>query len=389
MRNYAKITPEGTRDYLFEEVYAREAIKRKLSRVFELAGYAPVSTPHMEFNELFRRQTADWLAEGHYHATDSRGRLLVLRPDSTLPIARIAATRLQHAALPLRLYYHQSAFRRSRFYAGHSDEIMQSGVELLGASGLRADLEVLSCAVDALRACEAPRFRIELGHADIFGCLTQSLDVNEALHERLVAATQAKNLPALRELLAPFGNDPAAKALLALPKLFGGEEVFARARELFKLPGLKRALECLDGFYAQLKALGLHGCVDIDLGLVRGWNFYTGLIFLGYIEGSGKPVLAGGRYDNLLGELGRPAAAVGFVVQLDALAEALLVAGNCPAAPAVEALVFAEAGREAEAVRRAAELRAEGRACVIAACETLEEAKALADARGIADVIAV
>jgi len=213
------------------------------------------------------------------------------------------------------------------------------------------------------------------------------LDITEEQCEQLVSAMGAKNLPALQELLKPFGSKSAAKALLNLPKLFGGEEVFARAEPLLKTAKAQQALDYLTKLYAQLKQLGLHECIDIDLGLVRGQGFYTGLSFRGYIEGSGKAVLAGGRYDNLLGEFGRPAAAVGFVVQLDPLAEARLVAGDVPAIPAAETLVFAEAGREAEAVRCATQLRAEGRVCVVATCDTLEEARAFAEERGIMDVI--
>jgi ATP phosphoribosyltransferase regulatory subunit len=264
---------------------------------------------------------------------------------------------------------------------------MQCGVELLGAAGLQADLEILACAADALRACDAPRFRIELGHAAIFTCLADQLDVKDDLREQLVSAIATKNFPTLKELLMPFGSKSAAQALLSLPKLFGGEEVLARAESLFKDVKAKQALNYLKKLYEQLKALNLHECIDIDLGLVRGQGFYTGLEFRGYVEGSGKPVLSGGRYDDLLAEFGRPAAAVGFVVMLDPLAEALLVEGKCPAAPAIEALIFADTGREAEAVRRAAELRGEGKACLIATCDTLEEAQTFAQGRGIPEVI--
>ena len=387
MKQYAKITPEGTRDYLFEEVYARETTRAALTHVFEMAGFRPVATPHMEFHDVFYRQTAGWLADFLYHATDSRGRLLVLRPDSTLAIARMAATRLQNQALPLRLYYHQSVFRRSQFYAGHSDEFLQSGVELLGASGLRADLEILSCAVDALRACDAPGFRIELGHADFFPCLADALGVSEELRAELVAAIASKNLPALKELLVPFGENKTAKAILALPKLFGGEEVLEQAGAIFEEPKAKQALVYLSKLYAQLKALGLHSCIDIDLGLVRGQGFYTGLEFRGYIEGSGRHVLAGGRYDGLLAEFGRDAAAVGFAMALDPLAEALLEKGHCAKAAPAQVLLFAENGREAEAIRRAAELRQAGRVCLIATCDTLEEAANFAKKHGIDEVI--
>jgi len=383
MKHYAKITPEGTRDYLFEECHARETVQQSLTHVFALHGYAPVATPTLEFYDVFGDQYADF----HYHSTDSRGRLLVLRADSTLPIARIAATRLQKETLPLRLYYHQSVFRRSRFYAGHSDEFMQCGVELLGADGLCTDLEILSCAVEALRACDAPNFRIELGHVDFFACFVDELGVDPNLRALLAEAIGSKNYPALAQLLEPFEKAPAAQALLALPKLFGGEDVLTQAYDFCKPEKAAQALDYLAKLYAQLKQLGLDACIDIDLGLVRRQGFYTGLVFRGYMEGSGKPVLSGGRYDNLLADFGRDAAAVGFAVQLDPLAEALLEEGKCPEKPAVQALIFAEKDHEAAAILEMRNMHQQGKSCMIAPCETHEDALNFAKERGIAEVI--
>jgi len=322
MKRHDKITPEGMRDYLFEEVQAYDSTQAALTQVFAQHGYRPVATPLLEFHDVFRRHAHGWLADRMYHTTDTRGRLLVLRPDNTLPIARIAATRLSREPLPLRLYYHQSVFRRSQVYGGHADESMQSGVELLGAEGIDADLEILGCAVQALRAANAPTFRIELGHACIFSCLADSLAADESLRDELAAAIESKNVPALQELLAPHGDSPAAAALLALPTLFGGEDVLDRARALFAAPCALASLDYLAELYAKLRAQGLHDCVDIDLSLVHGQHYYTGLVFRGFIAGSGATVLAGGRYDNLLAEFGRDAAAVGFAVEVDALVEA-------------------------------------------------------------------
>ena len=384
MRQYAKITPQGTKDYLFEECYARAEAQRILTEVFERCGYAPVATPHLEFHDVFRRASAAWLADRLYSATDSRGRLLVLRPDSTLPIARVAATRLRGARLPLRLYYHQSVFRRTRLYAGNGDERMQSGVEFLGAAGLRADLEILACAAQALRACGA-NFCVELGHADIFKCLADSLDVDDEMRDSLAACIESKNLPALKELLTPYGETACVNALLELPKLFGGSEVLTRAKTLFKGAAARRALTYLTELYAALEALGLHGVVDIDLGLVHGQRYYTGLVFRGYMEGSGKTVLSGGRYDGLLAEFGRPAAAVGFGIETDALAGALLENGRVQGPAAPEALYFGEAGFEAEALARAQK----GERCLCSAADTLEEAVSFARERGIPRVIVV
>ena len=389
MRQYAKITPEGTKDYLFEECAARINAQQALTKVFEDYGYAPVATPHLEYHDVFRRASADWLAEQLYSATDSRGRLLVLRPDSTLPIARVAATRLRKAALPLRLYYHQSVFRRSRFYAGHSDESMQSGVELLGAEGLRADLEILQCAAEALRACGQPCFRIELGHAGIFPCLADALGADDELREALTAAIETKNFPSLAALLAPFGDSGAARALGELPRLFGGGEVLQKAKTLFKNPDARRSLTYLAQLYAKLEGLGLQDSIDIDLGLVHGQQYYTGLVFRGYIEGSGRGVLSGGRYDGLLAEFGRPAAAVGFAVALDALAEALLEDGSLETAPGPEVLLFGEAGFEAQALKFSNELRKTGRRVTYSVSETLEEAVNFAKEHAIPRVIVI
>ncbi|MDR3314714.1 MAG: ATP phosphoribosyltransferase regulatory subunit [Oscillospiraceae bacterium] len=389
MKRYAKITPEGTKDSLFAECAAQAAVQGKLTQVFESYGYAPVMTPHLEFQDVFLRQSADWLAERLYHATDSTGHLLVLRPDNTLPIARVAATRLREAAFPLRLYTHQSVFRRSRFYSGRNDEIRQSGVELLGAQGLRADLEILLCAVDALRACESPRFRLELGHAGVFRSLADALQPDEDTRAALVRCIETKNYPALEALLAPLGGSDEAEALRQLPRLFGGAEVLAKAEKLFRGTQAGAALLYLQRLYAALQALDLQDVIDIDLGLVHGQDYYTGFVFRGYMEGSGVTLLSGGRYDGLLAEFGRPAAAVGFAVGSEPLAEALLESGKVPAQPAPDVLIFAPAGLEATALAHMAQRRGEGLRCELAMVETMEEARQYARRCGIAKIAVV
>ena len=388
MRQYAKITPQGTKDYLFEECYARAEAQRVLTEVFERYGYAPVATPHLEYHDVFRRASADWLADRLYSATDSRGRLLVMRPDSTLPIARVAATRLAGAALPLRLYYHQSVFRRTRLYAGNGDEFTQSGVEFVGADGLRADLEILACGAQALHACGA-NFCIELGHAEIFKCLADALGIAGEPRESLAACVESKNLPALKDLLAPYGESTAVNALLELPCLFGGGEALTRAKALFRGNAVRKALAYLTELFAALEALGLHEVVQIDLGLVHGQQYYTGLVFRGYMEGSGKTVLSGGRYDGLLAEFGRPAAAVGFGIETDALAGALLECGKVQGPPVPEALLFGEAGYEAAALARAQEMREAGTHCLYCAAKNLIEAMNFAKERGIPRVVVI
>ena len=155
---------------------------------------------------MFDRESAGMPLETLYNITDSHGRLMVLRPDNTLPIARIAATRLREEAIPLRLFYSQNVFRRNPGLTGRRDEAAQSGIELIGASGLRADLEILTTAVDALEQCGAPDFRIEIGHAGFSGALFQALEADEKLRGEIVELIEMKNYAALNDALDQVGG---------------------------------------------------------------------------------------------------------------------------------------------------------------------------------------
>ena len=172
IRRYERATPEGTRDLLFEECAARREVESRLSGLFKARGYNRVITPTLEFFDVFDRESAGMPLETLYN--------------NTLPIARIAATRLREEAIPLRLFYSQNVFRRNPGLTGRRDEAAQSGIELIGASGLRADLEILTTAVDALEQCGAPDFRIEIGHAGFSGALFQALEADEKLRGEIV-----------------------------------------------------------------------------------------------------------------------------------------------------------------------------------------------------------
>ena len=182
MRTYSKVTPEGTRDLLFEECSARREAQAKLSRLFSLRGYREVITPGLEYFDVFNLPGAAIPQQEMYKCTDNHGRLLVFRPDTTLPIARMAASRLQGHKKPLRFYYCQNIYRNRPDLSGRSDETAQMGIELMGAGGLRADLEAIATAVAALSAC-VEDFRVEIGHARFFQVLADQLPVTPGVKE--------------------------------------------------------------------------------------------------------------------------------------------------------------------------------------------------------------
>jgi len=383
MNKYAKLTPEGTGDLLFEECEARRSVERSLSVLFKQRGYKKVITPTIEFFDVFNRPSAGFSPEDLYSMTDSFGRLLVLRADSTMPIARIAATRLRNESIPIRLYYNQNVFRRQQRFSGLNDESTQSGIELIGVKGFRADVEVLTTAADALSACGVSDYRIEIGHADFFKALASELNASSETISLLCEYIEAKNYGEVNDLLENFGENNAAKAIRQLPHLFGGVEVISKARELCSSAGAVSALDYLEKLLEEVKNIVPEDKINIDLGLVHRSNYYTGVVFRGYIQGSGLTVLSGGRYDGLVAEFGKSLPSIGFGVDVDALAYALLSSGSVPKTKSVDVLVYAENGCETKAMLKIRELNAQGLSCENCVFETEHEASEYAKQKGI------
>ena len=147
MKKNLKITPEGMKDFLFAECSAMDDVCGKIEKVFTKGGFKKVITPGIEFYDIFSMECSGIDQQSMFKSVDNKGRLLVMRPDSTLPIARMVSSRLKNSIMPVRLYYKQAVYRNNPTLMGRRNEFMQMGVELLGVKGKRADLEVLSTAI--------------------------------------------------------------------------------------------------------------------------------------------------------------------------------------------------------------------------------------------------
>lgn len=371
-------TPEGTRDRLFAECRERRQVQSALTSLFQKRGYAEVSTPEVEFYDSFLQSGNPLPQESMLKIIDRSGKIMVMRPDCTTPIARVAATKLKSVPFPQRLYYDQTIFRSDDAHKGGSSEIAQCGVELIGAAGPKADLEMVAMAVDALRACGLERFHIELGHVGFFRDLASRMDMPSERIEQMRALIEGKNFAALNDLLEPYTGQPACAALRRLSRLFGGGEVLDEAETL---TGGSGALLYLRRLYAELEQAGYGDYIRFDLGLVHQIDYYTGVVFRGYVEGAGNAVLSGGRYDKLVGAFGRPAPATGFAVDVDA------VAGCLPAREQVrmKTLVHYGSGQLAAALS-AVDGQAAG-CCELSPCESLEETERLAREKGASRIL--
>ncbi len=323
MKKYAKLTPEGSRDFLFEECDDRRTVEHTLSDLFNENGYRKVLTPAIEFLDVFKNDKSGIQADEMYKLTDSEGRTTVLRPDNTLPIARMVATRLSESELPVRLYYNQSVFVRNKDLAGKTNEIAQSGVEFIGDGSMSADIEVITLAIESLKRCSLNSFKVEIGNAAFFNTILNKLELDENGKADICNLIEGKNYAALGDMLDKLGSSREADVLRRLPRLFGGIEVIDEAKKLYNDKSAVSALDYLKKVYEELCSLGLKESIIIDLGLVNRSNYYTGVIFHGYAEGSGLTILSGGRYDNLLGKFGMNAPAIGFGVEVSAVCEAM------------------------------------------------------------------
>lgn len=383
MNKFDLITPEGTRDLLFDESVARRTVEDKLQRLFKSYGYSEVITPGLEFYDVFMLKSRYFAQESMYKLSDGKGRLIVIRPDSTLPIARLSATRLKDETFPLKLFYNQNIFRINPKDSGRDDEITQSGVEIIGGDPKKADMEILNLATEALTALDIDDFRFEIGDSALFKILVTNISDDEEERETIRECIEYKNFPELKKVLEKYGNNDDANALFCLPKLFGGEEVFEKAEKIFKDKRAFKVLEDIKEAYEYLCGLGFKEKVTLDLGLVNKANYYTGLLFRGYTEGYGMPVLSGGRYDALTGEFGSSHPATGFAVNVNAVANALLKRNSNGLIKPADILVFAEKEAEVQGFVHCRKLVSEGITAENSLFNTLDEAVEYARRKGI------
>lgn len=321
MNRYQISTPEGTRDLLFKPARRLRTVEQRVRQSLEDRGYSEVITPAIEYYDVFAQANPAVGQENMLKIVDRAGRICVARPDNTTPIARIAATRLEGADLPVRLYYSQKVFRSIAEGHGHKSEFLQVGAELIGSDGLEADLDILTAAFSALEQAEAGSFRIELGHAEIYKALIEALGVDEQTAEDIRRLIENKSFAALGDALAPYQGSAAYQALCAMPQLFGGVEVLDQVEHMTGNMRVLAAVAYLRRVYTALEQAGFGESVIIDLGLVHEMDYYTGIMFRGYLGGAGAAILAGGRYNALCAKFGRDLPAAGFGIDVERIAE--------------------------------------------------------------------
>lgn len=355
------------RDLLPDEARRRRALGQRVLDHFALHGYDLVTLPAFEFVEVLERGLgARGAADLLCFIEPESGDVAALRPDMTPQIARLTSTRLAGAPQPIRLCYEGTVVRRRPGRARRHRQVPQAGVELYGVGSLAGDLEILDLAASVARdAAGLARFVVDVGHAmigrsllapapeELAGELSDALEQKDAARvEALLASPAAAGVPRA-----------VAAAIAALPDLQGGGPADPDGRDVLDRASALLAGTAAEAALAELRALweaararpALREVVRLDLGEIRGLEYYTGAIFHVLAEGPGEPIASGGRYDDLLGRFGSPMPAVGFALHLDAVARAREAAGVVePRPPRVAVAIAGERGEAAAAALRAA-----------------------------------
>lgn len=316
----SNVIPEGTRDFTIDECIKRRRIVDKVTDIFDKWGYSEISTPTIEYYETFNHKTQSLKEEEMYKFFDNRGRILVLRPDMTVPVARMINTKFRDISLPVKLYYSEKVFRVHESLEGKKNEYLDCGIEFVGLDGKNIDLEVLVTAIETLKAIGNKKFKIEIGNVNISKAALSGIGINGVEKKVIMNLINNKSLISLKEALELLDISEENKEFLnKLPWLFGGYEMIEKAKQLSVNKNMTESIIYLEDLYLSLKELGYEKYITVDLSMVPRVDYYSGIIFKGYIDGIGKAILRGGRYNGLLKNFGQDKPAIGFSIDINEL----------------------------------------------------------------------
>lgn len=317
-------TPVGVRDIYGKECAVKLTMEKNINQVFRLYGYHNIQTPTFEFFDIFSEERGSVASKNLYKFFDREGNTLVLRPDVTPSIARLAAKYYMDVNVPVKLCYNANTYINNSELQGKLKEITQLGCELIHDDSIEADAEMIALVVDSLKSVGMEEFLVEIGQVDFYKGLLEESGLNEETEEELRELIQNKNDFGVEELLDQeqvTGN--LKQAFLKLPKLFGSVEVLESAEKLTENEKAINAVKRLKNLYSILEDYGVSKYISFDLGMLSNYNYYTGIIFKAYTYGTGDQIVTGGRYDKLLSQFGKQAPAIGFAVYMDQIMLAL------------------------------------------------------------------
>jgi ATP phosphoribosyltransferase regulatory subunit len=315
--------PPGTRDWLPAELRRKRAVEAVMRGVFERWAYSEVQTPNYERFDALEAGLGEAVARQTFLFNDKSGTQIALRPEMTTPVARLASTRMREAPLPLRLSYIAPAYRYEDPQEGRMREYTSAGLELIGPQSLEADAESLFTAIEALDALGLTDTLFDINHVAIVDGVLAGLELDAGGIAQAKTLISGRNIVALRARLAGTGTEAEVEEIVRLALTRGREDVLAIARRLCHTDAGHAGIDRLRALLARATELGYGDRLNIDLSLLRDFNYYTGFIFEGFAHEVGFELCGGGRYDSLLPRFGFDVGAVGWSLAIERILIAL------------------------------------------------------------------
>jgi len=311
--------PLGMRDYLPDLLWKQRQIEEKLHRCMLHWGYQEILTPTLEYYDTVGEASATHDSK-LFKLLDKQGRTLVLRPDVTAPIARVASSLLKDEPRPLRLMYNTNVFRAQEKEAGRNAEFTQAGVELIGDPSVEADAEVIALAVACLKEAGLEEFKIAIGHVGFIEGLLEEVVPEKSDRDQLKERLHNSDYVGFRQDIEALNiSEDEKQRLRGILKLRGGATRLEDAEALTINGRARRAVRNLKELWAALQAYDVTDYVMFDLNLLSSLNYYTGILFEGYAANQGFPICGGGRYDDLFKQFGMDNPSTGFAIKMDRL----------------------------------------------------------------------
>ena len=277
-----------------------------------------------EFFDVFSEEIGTTSSRELYKFFDKEGNTLVLRPDFTPSMARCAAKYFMEENVPIRFCYAGNTFINNSNLQGKLKELTQMGAELIGDSSVYADAEMIMMLIDTLKASGLTKFQVSIGEVEYFKGICQHAGLDSDTEMEIRDFISEKNFFAAEELMIEKGiSERDREAILQVREFYQVDETLAKAKELAANEMSRNAIARLEALYELLKKYGVEEYVSFDLGMLSKFHYYTGVIFKAYTYGVGDAIVTGGRYDTLLKRFGKEAPAIGFMVLIDDLMEAL------------------------------------------------------------------
>lgn len=318
-------TPEGVRDIYGDEYARKSKVSEEILGQIHSYGYEDIQTPAFEFFDVFSNEIGTTPSRELYKFFDKDGDTLALRPDFTPSIARCAAKYFMEDSTPLRLCYSGNTYTNNSNLQGKLKEMTEIGAELISDDSVYADAEEIALLISSLQRAGLNDFQISVGNAEYFKGLCEYAGIDEETELKLKDFIAGKNYFGAEDLLVDCGiSDDKRTLLLRVMDLFGSDEkILDQALESISCERSKEAVIHLKDVYDVLCRYGVEKYVSFDLGMLSKYNYYTGIIFKAFTYGAGDAIAKGGRYDSLLRQFGKNAPAIGFVIVIDDLMNAM------------------------------------------------------------------